>query len=212
MIENSPEPNRVSEASTPIAPPVDEQAYRAGIYSLLAALLRDYPNDDAIAFAAQLQGDATDTKSELSVAFSMLALAAQHTHSGALRDEYHALFIGLGRGELVPYGSWYQTGYLMERPLGVLRADLAALGFERDANVHEPEDHVAALFEVMGFLITDGAPFETQQRFFDRHIANWAERFFTDMAGAENAVFYTSVARLGGAFLNIERQYLGAFD
>ncbi len=85
----------------------------------------------------------------------MLSLAAEHSSTESLRDEYHALFIGLGRGELVPYGSWYQTGFLMEKPLGLLRADLARLGFERAEEVHEPEDHVAALCEVMALLIQD---------------------------------------------------------
>ena len=52
--------------------------------------------------------------------------------------------IGLGRGELLPFGSWYQTGFLMERPLGYLRDDLSRLGYQREEGVHEPEDHVAA--------------------------------------------------------------------
>ena len=189
-----------------------EQARRAGIYSLLAALLRDYPEPATLDYAAQLSADSGDNKTDLAVAFSMLSLAARHSDATTLRDEFHALFIGLGRGELVPYGSWYQTGFLMEKPLGQLRADLAVLGFERDDSVREPEDHIAALCEVMAYLITDNMPVDTQRHFFDNHLGNWADRFFDDLAGAGNAVFYRSVARIGTAFLAIEKRYLTLFD
>ena len=40
--------------------------------------------------------------------------------------EFFDLFIGLGRGELLPYGSYYLTGFLHERPLARLREDLGA--------------------------------------------------------------------------------------
>ena len=191
---------------------VAEQTRRAGIYSLLAALLRDYPGPASLDYAAQLSTDSDENKSDLSVAFSMLSLAARHSNAAALRDEYHALFIGLGRGELVPFGSWYQTGFLMEKPLGQLRGDLAALGFERDESVHEPEDHIAALCEVMSYLIADDVTIETQRHFFESHLGNWGDRFFDDLANADNAVFYRSVARLGTAFLGIETRYLTLFE
>lgn len=191
---------------------LDEQARRAGIYSLIAALLRDHPGEEVLAYASELDADASSNKTELAVAFSMLSLAAQHSHPENLRDEYHALFVGLGRGELVPYGSWYQTGFLMEKPLGQLRADLARLGFERDADVYEPEDHIAALCEVMALLIADGVPIATQRQFFESHIGSWAGAFFDDLENADNAVFYKSVARLGSAFLVVDNDYLALFD
>lgn len=191
---------------------VSEQVRRAGVYSLIAALLRDYPGDEVLAYAAELDADASANKTDLAVAFSMLSLAARHSEPASLRDEYHALFIGLGRGELVPYGSWYQTGFLMEKPLGQLRADLARLGFERSDEVHEPEDHIAALCEVMALLISDEVPIETQRLFFESHIGNWAGAFFDDLEQADNAVFYKSVARLGSAFFAVESDYLALFD
>ena len=135
-----------------------DQARRAAFYSLLAALLRNAPDADVLAYCLSL--DTTDQKSELGAAVNTLVLAAKHSEPQRLKEEFHELFIGLGRGELVPYGSWYQTGFLMERPLGQLRADLAKLGFERSDDVHEPEDHIAALMEVMAMLIYEGAPQE----------------------------------------------------
>jgi TorA maturation chaperone TorD len=186
------------------------QARRAAFYGLLAALLRDAPDRGVLDYCMGLESDAR--RSDLGTAISTLALAARHSTPERLRDEFHPLFIGLGRGELVPYGSWYQTGFLMERPLGQLRADLARLGFERDEDVHEPEDHIAALLEVMAMLIQDGASLDTQRRFHDTHIDPWAREFMEDLETAESAVFYKSVARLGAAFLTMESRYLTLSD
>lgn len=190
----------------------EEQARRAGMYSVLAALLRAAPGTDVIGFVGELETDAAENKTELVLALNMLSLAAQHSSVESLRDEYHALFIGLGRGELAPYGSWYQTGFLMEKPLGHLRADLAELGFERAADVHEPEDHIAALCEVMALLIQDELALERQKAFFDNHLGNWAGSFFDDLAEARAATFYRSVARFGAAFLALETRYLSLLD
>ena len=184
-----------------------EQQLRAGAYRLLAALLRDAPDHavlDTVAGFATLG----ETRDELVMAMSMLGLAARTCQPAGLAHEYHDLFIGLGRGELVPYGSWYLTGFLMEKPLGELRDDLAALGYARNDDVREPEDHVAALSEVMAMLIEDGAGIETQQRFFTAHIEPWFDRFFADLATAGSAVFYRAVARFGSAFTALEQQYL----
>lgn len=190
----------------------EEQARRAGMYSVLAALLRDVPGKEVLDFVGELEADAEASKSELALALAMLALASRHSSAESLCDEYHALFIGLGRGELVPYGSWYQTGFLMEKPLGLLRADLARLGFERADDVHEPEDHIAALCEVMALLIQDQVPLEQQTQFFNSHVGNWAETFFKDLAEAQSSVFYKSVARFGASFLSLEGRYLSLLD
>ena len=183
-----------------------DQARRAAFYSLLAGLLRNAPDADVLAYCLSL--DTTDQKSELGAAVNTLVLAAKHSDPQRLKEEFHELFIGLGRGELVPYGSWYQTGFLMERPLGQLRAELAKLGFERSDDVHEPEDHIAALMEVMAMLIYEGAPQEQQRLFFETHISSWAKDFMKDLSVAETATFYRSVARLGSAFVAIESHYL----
>jgi len=205
------DPSGLASQDTEAAIP-EEQARRAGIYSVLAALLRDPPGPEVLGFAALLAADAGEDKSDLALSFTMLSLAARHSDTETLRDEYHALFIGLGRGELVPYGSWYQTGFLMEKPLGLLRADLAQLGYERSDQVHEPEDHIAALCEVMAMLIQENVPIDRQRYFFNSHVGNWADSFFSDLSEARSAVFYKSVARLGGAFMALEARYLSLLD
>ena len=186
-----------------------EQQYRAAAYSVLAALLRNVPTQESLDQISEFSKVEVD-EDELLLSMSSLGLAAQSTDLESIDDEYHVLFVGLGRGELVPYGSWYLTGFLMEQPLSILRDDLTALGFERDESVVEPEDHVAALCEVMTMLILDNqtSSVETQSIFFEKHIAPWMERFFKDLSEAESAVFYRAVGRFGLAYLDFEKQYL----
>lgn len=185
----------------------EEQQYRAGTYSLLAALLRGAPEQALLDHVTDL-AVIKQTNDELLFAMSILGLAAKDSTPEKINDEYHALFIGLGRGELVPYGSWYLTGFLMERPLAILRDDLALLGFERHGDTHEPEDHVAALCEVMAMLISDGQELARQSAFFEAHMAPWFDRFFNDLSAAKSAVFYRAVGRFGAAFTELERNYL----
>ena len=141
----------------------------------------------------------------------MLADAAARGTPGVLGDEYLALFIGLGRGEVVPYGSWYMTGFLMEQPLARLRSDLAELGIERQEGVREPEDHAAALCDAMALLISgdDPAPVALQSRFFARHMEPWMGKFFRDLQQAPSARFYRAVGQLGEQFMDVETRAFG---
>jgi TorA maturation chaperone TorD len=186
---------------------INEQQYRAGAYGLLAVLLRATPAQAALQQMKALAAITRDDD-EMSLAMSMLGLAAQKAAPESIDDEYHTLFIGLGRGVLVPYASWYLTGFLMEKPLALLRDDLASLGFERHPDTHEPEDHVAALCEVMAMMIDENRDFATQTAFFTAHIAPWFGQFFNDLSTAKNAVFYRAVGRFGNAFFELERDYL----
>ena len=181
--------------------------HRAVAYSILAALLRQSPGQEVLNIVSEM-ADAVEQKDDLAIAMSMLGLSARAATPAGLDDEYHALFIGIGRGELVPYGSWYLTGFLMEKPLVVLREDLSAMGYERNQATCEPEDHIAALCEVMALLINEARNLDAQSDFFNAHIASWVDRFFIDLGDAKSAVFYRSVARFGKAFFDFEQQYL----
>lgn len=182
----------------------DEELHRARIYGLLARLLAAPPDATLLGGLAALSGD----DSELGGAFAAIAEAARAATCDTVAEEYHDLFIGLTRGELLPYGSYYLTGFLNEKPLAVLRGALARLGIARAAEVKEPEDHVALLCEVMAGLIGGayGAPqpLAEQREFFATQLAPWAGRFFTDLTAANAAVFYAAVGRLGRLFVDIE--------
>lgn len=181
---------------------------RASTYSLLAALLAAPPREQLL----DLLKTITPTRpvgGGLESAWEVLRLAGERATVEALDDEYHDLFIGIGRGELVPYGSWYMTGFLMDKPLAVLRRDLAELGFERQEDVKEPEDHAAALLETMGLMIASGeVSIDTQRRFFQSHVGPWMKTFFLDMQKAEKARFYRAVGQLGEQFIDFETKYL----
>jgi TorA maturation chaperone TorD len=123
-------------------------------------------------------------------------------------QEYQDLFIGVGRGEVVPYGSWYMTGFLMDKPLALLRTDLQALGFERQPQVKEPEDHAGALCETMAMLIAEGRTLDVQRRFFHGHMGPWMKPFFRDLGDARAAAFYRAVSQFGGQFIEFEEGYL----
>jgi TorA maturation chaperone TorD len=185
----------------------EEQQCRIGAYGMLAQLLRNPPDQQTLSQVSAFAVLPSKTD-ELALAMSMLGLSATTSSGEAIDDEFHDLFIGMGRGELVPYGSWYQTGFLMERPLGQLRNDLNQLGFQRQEGVTEPEDHVAALCEVMAMLIQEAQPFQLQSAFFETHLASWLERFFSDLSEAKSAVFYRAVGRFGKAYIALEKRYL----
>jgi TorA maturation chaperone TorD len=175
---------------------------RAREYAFLAALLFD-PPDAALLLGLQgLQGDA----SPLGRAHAGLAAAARATTAQQVAHEFDDLFIGLGRGELLPYGSFYLSGFLHERPLARLRQDLVRLGVERVPGRGETDDHLAILCETMAGMIdrTLPAPAGADRSFFQAHIGPWAARFFSDLEQATTARFYRSVGALGRAFVEIE--------
>lgn len=182
--------------------PVD--AARAREYALLAALLSCAASNALLGEIARLQGDATP----LGRAHAALAEAAAEVPTANIEREYFDLFVGLGRGELLPYGSYYLTGFLNERPLSRLREDLAVLGIERVENQFEPEDHAATLCEIMAGLAGGSFPAseEAQRAFFEKHVAPWMGRLFADMERAASAKFYRSVGSLGRLFLEIEAE------
>ncbi|GAA4891533.1 TorD/DmsD family molecular chaperone [Ferrimonas pelagia] len=181
----------------------EHQQLRADIYQLLAALLRQAPTTELLSFLAELELEA-DTDNPMNRAWHALKLAAQTHQDALLEDEFFNLFIGLGHGEVIPYTSWYLTGSLMDQPLALLRQDLARLGFARQDTVKEPEDHLAALCEVMAYLLLEAGQHE-QLIFWQRHLETWVDKFFADLAKANNASFYTGVAALGSAFFATER-------
>ena len=201
-------------AQPPTTLPMDysgeDQQARADGYRLLGALLAAAPSAELLALLTALETDENATEvgqQPIEPLWAALRQAALQADPASLEQDYWRLFIGLGRGELLPYLSWYQTGYLMEEPLAVLRDRLQQLGFQRQPGVGEPEDHATALCEVMATLITDGSDFNQQQQFFEQFIGPWLGRFFDDLGNAEPAGFYTHVGRLGAAFISIEQRY-----
>jgi TorA maturation chaperone TorD len=182
----------------------DVDAARAHEYALLAALLRRAPDAALLERLATVRGDPTP----LGVAHAVLAEAASGAKVEHIEREYFDLFIGVGRGELLPYGSYYLTGFLHERPLARLRAHLDRLGIERTAGEAEPEDHAAILCEIMAGLAGGrfAAPAGSDREVFEQHLAPWIGRFFADLERAETADFYRRIGTVGRVFIEIETE------
>ena len=179
-------------------------ALRAQEYLLLAALLRFPVTLELLDKLSNISGD----PSPLGLAHLQLADAANAADERSAGREFFNLFIGVGRGELLPYGSFYLTGFLNERPLGRVREDLAKLGIQRSDGNFDPEDHIATLLETMAGLANGAINAEPdfEKAFFERHLKPWAARFFADLAVAPSSQFYKAVAGVGHAFIEIETE------
>lgn len=201
---------QLSETTTLSATPVSaEDALRAQIYRLLAGFLSQSPTQASLKVASQLSGDT----SEFGSTISNFAKIAGRTDPATADTEFHDLFIGVTRGELLPYGSYYQTGFLNEKPLANLRADMAAQNIERVSGLNEPEDHIASVLEIMAGLIEgnygDPLSLPEQKAFFNKHVDSWANHFFKDLEEAKKSVLYAPLGTVGRLFMNIEQ---GAFE
>ena len=146
-----------------IAP--EEQA-RANLYALLARLFYAPPD------AQLLRSMASETlEGELAAPWKELAQAAKEADPEAVREEYETAFIGTGKAPVTLYTTAYAIKYSNEVPLAELRGELDRLGLARRAEIREPEDHIAALCDVMRHLVAkQESDLSEQQRFFSRWI------------------------------------------
>jgi TorA maturation chaperone TorD len=201
-------PSRESAVATDRLDDVD--IARMEEYALLSALLMRPPDATLLRDISAIRADST----EFGRAHAALAQAAETTNPQRLEREYFNLFIGLGRGELLPYGSYYLTGFLHERPLARLRGDLAEIGVVRAEQHCEPEDHIAILCEIMAGLAGGRfvAPEGSERRIFERHLAPWAGRLFADLEATPSAEFYRHVGRIGRLFMDIETEAFALLD
>lgn len=180
----------------------DSDLARADAYALLAHLLFAAPQPAILDALRQMQhADAGDDMSR-----KWNALCAAAVDEQAIADEYAALFISIGKPPVSLYASWYLTGFLMEKPLALLRGDLQQLGLARQEGKLDPEDHMAGELEVMRHLIMRGDS-GWQQCFFQQHLQPWYGDFCAALAAAEAANFYRALARFMQAFLDMERDY-----
>lgn len=196
-----------------------EDALRAHLYRFVAAFLTAPPDANLLAAAAAINAGESAGKEPgrdddvvavpaLTKTLTEFAAIAARSDPRPEAEAFHDLFIGIGRGELLPFGSYYLTGFLHEKPLAKLRTEMARLGIERRPDVKEPEDHIASLCETMAGLI-DGA-FEApatlgiQQKFFEEHLHSWAPHFFRDLENTDRSELYAKLGEVGQQLMAIE--------
>lgn len=184
----------------------EEDRLRADLYNYLGVMLAGPPDQLLLEQSAALSGDDTP----LGQAINGLARVAKVSKPKAVMTEYNNLFIGLGRGELLPFASYYLTGFLNEKPLANLRATMADFGMTRAEDVFEPEDNIASLMEMMAGMIVGRfgrvASIEEQRTFFNAHIGSWATHYFSDLQAAKSSILYGSIGAVGLAFMDIEKE------
>tara|TARA_X000000368_G_C22942318_1_gene672743 strand:+ start:363 stop:995 length:633 start_codon:yes stop_codon:yes gene_type:complete len=185
---------------------IPEDRHRSSLYALLNLLLAKPPTKNNLADISALSGG----DKVLGDAIETLSLLAKKIDIKTIEREYHNLFIGVGRGELLPYGSFYMTGFLNEKPLANLRDDMKRIGIARSDSNSDPEDHIASLCEMMSGIISNQfytqLSLNQQRDFFSTHLGPWAKHFFRDLEGAEHSVFYAPVGKLGSAFMAVEME------
>lgn len=191
-------------------PDQGEETARADLYGLLATLFYGPPSQSLLDTIASVpsQGDSVLEQAWTNLSFCSKGIMAEYA-----REEYETLFIGVGKPEVMLYGSYYLSGFLMEKPLAELRTDLARLGLQRDDSVPESEDHIAALCEVMRYLIASDdvlhANLATQKQFFAEHMQKWVTTMCDAVIAHPEAQLYAAVANLAKRFFEVEMQ---AFD
>jgi TorA maturation chaperone TorD len=189
---------------------LDEELARAELYGLLARLWYAAPDAELLEAFQVAPTEAPAAGAFLEEPWRQLVGVARGMDATALHDEYDALFGGVGKPEVFLFGSHYQSGFLNDKPLARLRADLDRLGLARAETVFETEDHIACLFEVMRYLIAgDDAAVSNlarQQAFFSAHVQPWLPAMCDAVAAHPKARFYAALAGLTRAFAEVEAQ------
>ena len=183
----------------------NEDQLRADMYSFLANLLRAEPSAELVNQLTKLESD----ESPIGKSIKTLSKLASSLDLPTIRDEYVRIFIGVGRGEILPFASYYLTGFLKDKPLAKLRNDMKEKGIQLAENVKEPEDHIASLFDMMSGLIlgkfSKKFSIGEQKDFFNKHLAPWVDLLMRDIESSRIAVFYSPIGTIGREFMEIER-------
>ncbi|BDX21751.1 hypothetical protein TUM22923_10720 [Polynucleobacter sp. TUM22923] len=190
-----------------------EDLARADLYGLIARLFHLPPDqallDQIVASVPEGQDEYAEGAS-LSRVWNNLVEAAKSNSAGVWRKEFDSNFISVGRPNVILNGSFYMAGYLNERPLVSIRSALMELGLEAAEEITETEDHIAALCEVMRYLIAgDDVAISnlTKQRvFFTEHILPWYDQLCDAIEDVPDMPLYHSVSALTREFLAIEAQ------
>ena len=187
-----------------------EELARAELYGLLARLWLAPPDAELLVQFGVAVTEAPQPGGLLEAPWQALVSAMRAATPATAAAEYDALFGGVGKPEVFLYGSYYLAGFLNEKPLALLRADLVELGLTRDETRGETEDHIACVFEVMRYLIAGDdvtvSNLEQQRRFFRAHVQPWIDKLADAVEAQPRAALWREVAALTRAFVQVETQ------
>lgn len=187
-----------------------EEGARAELYGVLALLWLAPPSDELLAQFRVAVTEAPEAGAFLQGPWEALVGTLRSTTVAQAQDEFDALFGGVGKPDVLVYGSHYLAGFLNEKPLALLRQDMARLGLQGDAQSGQTEDHIASVFEVMRYLIAGDdvavCNLEQQRRFFRTHVQPWVEQLCNAVDAHPRAQLWRAVADMTRAFVQVETQ------
>lgn len=187
-----------------------EELARAEAYGLLARLWFAPPDEELMAQFRVAVTQAPQAGAFLEAPWEALVSAFRDQGRSDIAAEYDALFHGVGRPDVLLYASHHLSGYLNDKPLAALRADLAELGLAKDELRGETEDHVAFVLEVMRYLIAGDdiavCNLERQRKFFRSHVQTWVGSLCEAVSAHPRANAYARLADFTRAFVEVETQ------
>ena len=208
--------SRMTQVQLTTSTVLDEETARAEVYGLLATLLHAAPSAELHANLQVAVTEAPAPGAVLESSWAELVAAARTMSCVDIAREYDALFGGVGKPEVNLFGSHYLSGFLNEKPLVVLRTDIAELGLARDEAQSVTEDHAAYVLEVMRYLIAGDdvaiSNLTRQRAFFARHVQPWLPDMCEVLASHPKAVFYKAVAVFTESFISVEAQGFDMLD
>ena len=206
----------MNDSFPPVSSALDEEIARAELYGLLARLWFAPPDAALVDAMSVAVTEAPAAVGFLEDPWRALVGEVRASAVAGARAEYDALFGGIGKPEVLLYGSHYLSGFLNDKPLAQLRTDLARLGLARDESLGETEDHIACLCEVMRYLIAGDdvavANLKEQQAFFARHVQPWVPALCDAVVQHPKARLYAALAVLTQAFVAVEAQGFDMLD
>jgi TorA maturation chaperone TorD len=195
-----------------IQPLSDEDVARADWYGLIGRLFSSPLDKAALAQLASagsgldVVGLSLEHAGGIEQCFASLCQACLRAQPELLKEEFDLVFVGTGKAEVFLNASFYQAGFLHEKPLVDLRTLLNRLGYARKEEIADTEDHLSLLCASMRRLILDRVPIAEQKELFMGFIADWFEQAGDAIESNGNTDFYKYAARLMRSFFAIERQ------
>ncbi|EGU38133.1 chaperone protein TorD [Vibrio ichthyoenteri ATCC 700023] len=137
-----------------------------------------------------------------------------------LAADFCDLFLKSDKESALPYASMYigTTGLLHDKPANEMEALLQKYGVAVEQGLNEPADHIAIELDLLGNIIIRSneleqerhfeESFAEQEAFIRQHVLSWVAKFATKCQGLDNFGFYSAVAALLVAFLELDCQYL----
>ncbi len=137
-----------------------------------------------------------------------------------LAADFCDLFLKSDKESALPYASMYvgKTGLLHDEPANQMQDLLTQHGVAVNQDLNEPADHIAIELDLLGNMIIRSNELEQerhlndalieQEAFIRQHILNWVPKFTAKSQTLDAFGFYSSVASLLVAFLELDCAYL----